>query len=492
MAGVSLRVGDAVEAHRNGPRRVLGPHSKVGIGDVSGLDGSVMTKGKLAAAAALAGGVAALKAYSRARSPKPLKTHYLDAPTKVLVVGGGFGGLAAAESLVRALDGNPRVGVALLDETNYTTFYPMVPRAISSNVEVRHLAHPLRNIVEPLGAQFYQAEVEGVDFEAREVQTGHEVFSYEYLVLAPGSRTAFFNTPGVVENAIDFKGLREALRIRNRIIDCVEEAEWRRGDHGNDLLTFVFVGGGPTGVEGAAYSHDLIFDVLKGSYPNVDFDRTKVILVNSGDRILKGLDVPLANAATARFQAQNIELINNTRVTQIHPDHVVLSTGSEIPTRTTIWAAGVETGPLVKNLDLPKDGRGRILVDEFLRVKDHPGVYAVGDCVNIDYDGPPVPALAQSAEQEGEKAGHNLAADIAGGTHTKFVYESLGTLVDLGSTSSLADILGVKLTGSLGEIVWRVVYLKELGHNLNRAQVLSDWIVDLITRPNISKLLEEE
>lgn len=453
-------------------------------------------RGKLAAVAtlagALAGGAAAYKAYAEARAPEPLRTHYFDAPVKVLVVGGGFGGLATLESLVRSLKGNPRVGVALLDETNYTTFYPMVPRAISSNVEVRHLAHPLRNVVEPLGAQFFQAEVRGVDFEAREVRTDRDTFSYDHLVLAPGSRTAFFNTPGVRENAIDFKGLREALRIRNRIIDCVEEAEWQRGDVEDALLTFVFVGGGPTGVEGAAYSHDLLFDVLEGSYPNVDFDRAKVILVNSGDRILKDLDVPLANAATARFEAQNIELVNNARVTEIHPDHVMLSTGRRVPARTTVWAAGVEPGELVKNLDLPKDNRGRILVNEHLRVEDHPEVYAVGDCITVNYDGPPIPALAQSAEQEGKRAGRNLAADITGGTAEGFVYEPLGTLVDLGAGSSLADILGIKLTGSLGELVWRMVYLKELGHNLNRAQVFSDWTVDFFTRPNISKLMEEE
>ena len=231
---------------------------------------------------------------------------------------------------------------------------------------------------------------------------------------------------------------------------------------------------------------------LEGSYPNVDFDRAKVILVNSGDRILKDLDSSLANAATARFDAQNIELINNARVAEVHPDRVVLSTERVIPTRTTVWAAGVEPGKMVQNLDLPKDNRSRILVDEYLRVKDRPGVYAVGDCITVDYDGPPIPALAQSAEQEGETVGHSLAADITGDGPTKFEYEPLGTLVDLGSGSSLADILGVKVTGAVGEFAWRMVYLKELGYNLNRAQVFSDWIIDYITQPNISKLIEEE
>ena len=156
-----------------------------------------MAKGKLATAAALVGGgIAAFKAYNWLQDPRPIKTHYFDAPTKVLVVGGGFGGLAAAESLVRALDGDPQVGVALLDESNYTTFYPMVPRAISSNVEVRHLAYPLRNVVEPLGAQFFQAEVKEVDFEAKEVKTDRESFPYDYLVLAPRQPDGFFQHPG--------------------------------------------------------------------------------------------------------------------------------------------------------------------------------------------------------------------------------------------------------------------------------------------------------
>ena len=423
------------------------------------------------------------------RKPKPLGVHYLDAPTKVLVVGGGFGGITAVRKLVDALNGSRDVGVALLDRVNFTTFYPMVPKVVSSNVEIGHLAHSIRSIITPLGADFNQAEVEGVDFEARRVRSNKGDFPYDYLVLAPGSRTAFFNATGVRENAIDLKGLREALQVRNTIIDRLEEAQWSRGAHDDALLTFVFVGGGPTGVEGVAGTHDLIHNVLKPDYPDVDFDRVRLVLVNSGPRILKDIDPSLANAAIHRLAAQKIEVMNDAKVTEIRPDAVVLSDGRAIPARTTVWAAGVEPGPLVKDLDVPKDARGHIVVDGYLRVKDRPGVYAVGDCVSIE--GGRLPSLAQSAEQEGEVAGRNLAAEIRGNALTRFRYRSLGQLVDLGSTSALTDVLGVKFSGILGEAIWRLVYLKELGYNLNRAQVLADWVVDRVARPSASKLYED-
>jgi hypothetical protein len=277
-------------------------------------------KGKLAAVVPLAGGLAAFKVYDALRKPKALSVHYLDAPTKVLVVGGGFGGITAAKKLVHALDGSREVGVALLDRVNFTTFYPMVPKVVSSNVEIGHLAHSIRSIVTPLGVDFNQTEVEGVDFEAREVLSNKGSFPYDYLVLAPGSRTAFFDAKGVQENAIDLKGLREALQVRNTIIDRLEEAQWSRGDHDDGLLTFVFVGGGPTGVEGAAGAHDLIHNVLKLDYPEVDFDRVRLVLINSGARILKDIDPSLANAAIHRLASQRIEVRNDTKVTEIRPD----------------------------------------------------------------------------------------------------------------------------------------------------------------------------
>jgi NADH:ubiquinone reductase (H+-translocating) len=446
-------------------------------------------KSKLVGAGLIAG--ATWVAYNRLREPAQLNGTYADATTQILIVGGGFGGLAAARELARTLGRRQDVGVALLDRVNYTTFWPLVPSVIPSDVEVRHVAHSIRRILRPSGVEFVQEEVTGVDFEAREVKTNEGNFSYDHLILSPGSRTAFFGTPGAEEYAMDIKGLRDALRVRNHIIDRFEEAERLRGDHDGGLLTFVFVGGGPTGVEAAADTHDLIFDVLKGDYPNVDFGKVRIVLVNARDHILEGIDPSLAHAATRRLASQRIEILNDAKAKEVQPHAVVLSDGHTIPTRTTVWAAGIEPSPLVDNLDVQKDHRGRLLVDQYLLVKGRPGVYAVGDCTSIDYDGPPVPALAQAAEQEGKRAALNLAAEIESGAPEPFRYRSLGQLVDLGEGSALVDVLGTQVSGLVGALIWKGVYLYELGHNLNRAQVLADWAIDLFARPDTSKLFED-
>lgn len=450
---------------------------------------------RVISAASAAGVCASILARAGYRSRRPvLRGDYQQAPVKVLIVGGGFGGLAAARELARLLGGSAcgaSVGVALLDLANYTTFWPMVPSAIAGDVEVRHAAHAIRRVTRPLGVEFYQARVESIDLAGRSARTDVGEFPYDYLILAPGSRTAFPGVWGARENALELKSLTDALHIRNTVIDRFEEAERLRGRHGGDLLTFVFVGGGPTAVEGAANCHDLIFDVLQPDYPAVDFSRVRVVLVNHGERILKGLDPALANAASHRLRARRIEVIDNAGARDVRPGLVTLSTGAGIPSRTVVWAAGIEPPELLRDLDLPKDSRGNLLADEFLAVRGHAGVYAVGDSAGVETEGDPVPALAQAAEQEGAVAARNVAAGITGGERRPFRYRSLGQLVDLGATGAVASVLGVRVSGALGALVWKGVYLHELGYNLNRAQVLADWAIDLVSRPDTSKIFEE-
>src|SRR5215218_6856844 len=180
-------------------------------------------KSKLAMGSLIVG--ATWAAYRRLRRYTPLGGNYATSSPKILIVGGGFGGLAVARELSRVLRRTEDVGVALVDRMNYTTFWPMVPSIIPSNAEVKHVAHSLRRVLRPLGVEFFQDEVTGVDFEARRVKTAERDYPYAYLVLAPGSRTTYFGTPGAEENAMDVKGVRDALRVRNHVIDCFEEAE---------------------------------------------------------------------------------------------------------------------------------------------------------------------------------------------------------------------------------------------------------------------------
>jgi NADH dehydrogenase len=446
-------------------------------------------KGKLAMGGMIVG--ATWAAHRRLQRYTPLEGRYADSPTKILIVGGGFGGLAVARELARVLGGTKDVGVALVDRMNYTTFWPMVPSIIPSNAEVKHVAHSLRRVLRPLGVEFYQDEVTGVNFEARRVKTTDGDYPYDYLVLCPGSRTTFFGTPGADANAMDVKGLRDALRVRNRVIDCLDRAE-RFGDETPEgLLTFVVVGGGPTGVETAAEMHDLIFDVLQDDYPNVDFDRVRIVLLDAGDHILNGLDPSLVNAATRRLASQRVEVINGAKGKDVGPDTVLVSDGHEIAAHTTVWAAGIEPPPFVGSLEVEKDHRARILVDRYLRVNNRPGVYALGDCTSMQHDGPPIPALAQAAEQQGKRAAKNLAAEIKDKAPGAFHYRPIGQLVDLGEGSAMVDILGAKFGGRLGALIWKGVYLYELGYDLNRAQVLADWTIDLFARPDPSKVFED-
>jgi NADH:ubiquinone reductase (H+-translocating) len=297
-------------------------------------------KSKLAIGGLILGAIWAI--YRRLRAYTPLKGSYANSSTKILIVGGGFGGLGAARELARVLRGTEDVGVALVDRKNYTTFWPMVPSIIPSNAEVRHVAHSLRRVLRPLGVEFYQDDVTDVDFEARTVKSDEGDYPYDYLILCPGSRTTFFGTPGAEANAMDVKGLRDVLRVRDRVIDCLEKAERLGAAVPEGLLTFVVVGGGPTGVEAAAEMHDLIFDVLQDDYPNVDFNRVRIVLLNAGDNILQGLDPSLVNAATHRLASQQVEVINGAKVKDVAPDTVLISDGRTITANTTVWAAGIE------------------------------------------------------------------------------------------------------------------------------------------------------
>ncbi len=323
--------------------------------------------------AALAWGV-----LQRALNPNPRyeaweRRPYGEFPNRVLVLGGGFGGYTAAYTLCNLTRDRDDIGVMLLSKENYFTFWPMVPAIISSDIDTRNVAQPLRRALIQIGASFRRASVESIDYERKVVRAEGQEFPYDHLVIALGAQPAFFGIPGVEEHSFKMRGVYDAEAIRNRVIERFEEATLARGEVSESKLTFVVIGGGATGAETAAELHTLIHEALAPDYPNVNSDRVRIILLEGGSNILKELDPALRRAAHSRLVSRRIEVMTGVRAQKVTENCVKLKDGREIPTENVIWTAGGRPNAKVKELDLPLTQRDGVKVDRYLRVEEPTG-----------------------------------------------------------------------------------------------------------------------
>lgn len=449
-------------------------------------------KGVLAAGgAAVAAG--ALRGYL---NPEPRyepweRRPYGEFEKKVLVVGGGFGGYTVVEKLAAMTRRRDDVAVMMLSRENFFTFWPMVAGTISSDIDSLNVAQPLRRALITAGASFRRAPLERIDHERKvAVAEGGKEFPYDHLVLALGAQPNFFGIDGVEEHCLTMKGVADAERIRNRVIERFEDATLADGDVPASQLTFAVIGGGSTGVETAAEIDALISDALAPDYPGVRRDRVKVLLLTRGPEILPELDPALRRAARARLAARNVEVITGAAAERVEWDRVVLKDGREISTENAIWTAGGRPNELLKSLDLPLTERDGVIVDEYLRVEDRPDLWCLGDCAavpNVLSESEKerfVPPTAQAAVQQGETAAKNVLASLDGrtGEIEPFEYRPLGHLVELGSEFAVNEVLGVKFSGLLAALVWRATYLYKLESPRGKAAVAADWMLGLFFR----------
>jgi NADH dehydrogenase len=290
------------------------------------------------------------------------------------------------------------------------------------------------------------------------------------------------------------KSIADAERIRNRVIERFEEATLKDGDVPDSRLTFVVIGGGSTGVETAAEIDALISRSLAPDYPNIGRQRVKIMLLNRGPHILKELDPALRRAAHARLKARNIEVLTEASAEEVFADRVVLKDGREIQTENVVWTAGSRPNRLLKGLDLPLTKQDGVVVDEYLRVKDRPDVWSLGDCAAVpdlrEGEGELVAPTAQAAVQEGHAVARNVLAAIDGreGEIKPFEYRSVGQLVELGGEFAVDEVLGVKISGLLGALVWRATYLYKLESPQSKAEVAMDWILGLFFIPATAEI----
>ena len=416
---------------------------------------------------------------------------YKDFPNRVLIVGGGFAGYKAADTLCKLTRDRNDVGIMVLSRENYFTFWPMLAGVISSDIDTKNVAQPLRRALIRLGASFRRAELESVDLERRCVTAAAREFPYEHLVLSLGAEPAYFGIPGVEEHCISIRGLSAGEEITDRVIERYEETTLARGEVPDSRLTFVVIGGGATGVEVASELHSLIHDLLVPDYPNISPYRVKIILVDRNQEVLKELDPALRRVARKKLADLRIEVINNVKAKEVTADRVILDDGREIAAENVIWTAGARASEKLDDLPLPHDERKGLEVDRYMRVVGHDNVWGIGDCAaTIDEDGKPVPPNAQAAVQEGQIVARNILAAIDGEEPKPFHYRPVGQLVEMGSEFAVNEVMGVKFSGHIAALFWRATYLYKLESPQSRARIAADWILDLFFDPAVTQIRE--
>jgi NADH dehydrogenase len=439
------------------------------------------------------GGAAAAELVRRALRSGPRyqpweRVPYNDFPNRVLVVGGGFAGYKAAETLCKLTRDRDDVGVMVISRENYFTFWPMLAGIISSDVQTHNVAQPLRRALIRLGASFRRADLDDVDPEKRIATAGGREFPYEHLILALGAEPAYFGIPGVEEHCISIRGIDAGERICNRVIERYEEATLE-GDVPESKLTFVVIGGGATGVEVASELHSLVHDLLVPDYPNISPDRVKIILVDANKEILKELDPALRRVARKKLADLHVEVLNDVRAQEVTAEKVILNDGREIETQNVIWTAGARASVKLDDLPFPHDERKGLEVDRFMRVAGHENVWGIGDsAATVDERGEPVPPNAQAAVQEGEAVARNVRAAIDGEEPQPFSYKPLGQLVEMGSEFAVNEVMGIKFSGLIAALFWRATYLYKLESPNSRARIAIDWLLDLFYDPPVTQI----
>jgi NADH dehydrogenase len=409
---------------------------------------------------------------------------------RIVVLGGGFGGVATTRHLERLLGRNADVEITLVSRDNFFVLTPLLFEACTGRLELRHCAQPIRAALRH--ARFVEAAVEGVDVErqlVRAVAAEGATYDipYDNLVVSLGASTNESVIPGS-SNAFTFKTMADALVLRNHLIEQLERADAAAGAATRQgCLTVVIIGGGLVGVELLGELTAFADDVLR-FYPRIRRDEIRFSLFEAGPRILPEIDESLGAVATRVLEGRGADIRVATPVKAIEPRRLHLA-GETIDAGTIILAAGIVPSTIASAIPVAHDKRGRIDVDGAMRSRSHPQVWALGDCASIPGpDGRPYPALAQHTVREAKQLARNIQAVARGRSPAPFLFRPLGTMASLGHTRAVARVLGVRLTGFPAWWIRRTYYLFQMPRWDRRLRIVLDWTVALFFRPDITKV----
>lgn len=413
---------------------------------------------------------------------------------KVVILGAGSAGLTAFLKLERACAKKPDLELTLVDQNNYNLFLPLLYQVVTGGIEPGHICLPLRSILKQGGTgpniRFVNSRVQGIDLEHKKVTLAEEDLEWDFLLVALGSTTNFFGLASIEKNALPIKDLRDGITIHNRILDCFEMALREPNEQRQrELLTFLIVGGGATGVELAASIQDYLLKVLVRDFPRLA-TRANIVLAEAQNRILPEMKPEMAETAIKRLRFQGVEVLLRTRISEVHLKSAETSDGQFIPTNTVIWLAGVKPVPAVESLHLDKAGDGRILVDEYLTVPSFSDVYIVGDCAYLHQTGglKPYPPTGQIAVRQGISCAGNILNRIAGRPQQPFSYKYKGELISLGRNRAVAQVGNYAFDGFAAWLLWRTYYLWKLMGFKSKLSTALDWSFAYFYRRNTAHL----
>jgi len=416
------------------------------------------------------------------------------ASRRIVILGGGFGGIYAAMRLERTLAARADLEVVLISRDNYLLFTPMLHEVAAGELPPADIVSPLRKMLRRV--RFVAGDLAQVDLQRRQVsfevgalRQRHEL-AYDHLLLALGSETNWFGMADVEARAVTMKSLADAELLRNRMVAALEEAAAE-----NDpavrrrLLTFVVAGGGFAGVETTGAMNGFLRETIR-YYPGLDSSMLRIVLVDAGKVVLPELGERLGRYAQEKLQARGVEMRSESRVSGYQRSAVQLSRGNEIATNTLVWTAGVT--PAVAIAQLPVDKvKGRVKVNEFLEVQGHEGVvWAVGDCAAIpDGKGALHPPTAQHALREGAVVARNIEAAVDGTARQRFRFTTIGQLATIGRRDGVALVFGLRFSGFLAWLLWRTIYLAKLPGFAKKLRVALSWSLDLLFTREIEQLV---
>lgn len=399
---------------------------------------------------------------------------------RIAIVGAGFAGLQAAFGLDRLFPASGQHEVVLIGDVNYFLFTPLLPQVASSYINPRHIVQPVRDIRGRRRFRFLRDTVEAVDLAARRLQLTSGPLDYDYLLLAPGSRTDYFGIPGAREHTLDYKTLEDGVTLRERILDLCEHA-----DHSSDsaerarLLTFVVVGGGYTGVELMAEVRDFFYQYVLRRFRGIGRGDVRLLLLEAASAILRSVHPSLAQHAVERLTSGGVEIRTDTKVTRCLPDGIEIAGDHFIPASTVVWAAGVRAHPLVEALPGPHDRIGRAIVNEHLQLEGHPEVFVAGDSA-APANALAAPRIAPVAIDQGELAARNIHHLERGEPMESYAFRDKGSLVELGMNYAVINVFGIRFRGYLAWLFWNAIHLLKLVGFKKQVQVAFDWALATI------------